>query len=486
VSVASDHRPELFVTLSTPWAIRNYFHTGIIRELAEIADVTVLATPHLGACLRRDGHASYVKIAEWESGPEPLSWRLGRQLRKKVFMETREIQTERIWRRYARRPLYQRLSAPLLAAATRTVNGSRGLSMAQSLDLRVNKSDVFSEQFAGGRRALLFATHADTYFEEAVLRSAQANGIPAALMVLSWDHLSTKVVLGRQYSRILVWTDLQRDEVLASYPWYQQDQLRVVGIPHYDLYFKPNPSSRTDWCNKHGLDPSKRTLVYYSMPQIRHGTQHLIVGAMAEAIAEGSGLPSDLQILIKCHPFDDPTRYAQVCARYPFVRVLPTTLGPGVDPMKWLPDPDEIATSRDCLAFADVTANIYSTVTIEAALFDKPIVHIAFDPVPVPAGRVPCREYYNFTHFKPIVETNASTLAYSQKELHEAVSHALANPAERAAERRTLAARFLGPMDGRSSERVVAEMRELLLKDSASRRNGTRTSRAPAQRGQKV
>jgi len=481
-----DHGRRLFVTLSTPWAIRNYFHTGIIRALSESAEVTVLATPYLAACLRRDGHDAYVNIAEWESGPEPLSWRLGRQLRKKVFMETREIQTERIWRRYARRPLYQRISAPLLAAATRTVSASRGLSMAQSIDLRVNRSDVFSEEFGDGRGALLFATHADTYFEEAVLRSAQAKGIPATLMVLSWDHLSTKVVLGRSYDRILVWTDLQREEVLSSYPWYGYDQVRVVGIPHYDLYFRPNTSSRAEWCKKHGLDAGKRTLVYYSMPQVRHASQDLIIGAMAAQISEGSELPRDLQILIKCHPFDDPTRYVDVCARYPFVRVLPTTLPPGVDPMKWLPDADEIATSRDCLAFADVTANIYSTVTIEAALFDKPIVHIALHPVPVPPGRVPCREYYNFTHFKPIVETNASTLAFSQKELHVAVTHALANPHERAAERRALAARFLGPMDGKSSERVVAELRNALFGTRAAGVNRGKSARKRVERGEKV
>src|SRR4051794_28599962 len=118
---SGEQRPDLFVTLSTPWAIRNYFHTGIIRTLAESANVTVLATPPLAECLRRDGHASYVTIREWDSGPEPFSWRLGRQLRKKVYMESREISTERIWRRYSRRPFYQRISAPLIAAATRRI-----------------------------------------------------------------------------------------------------------------------------------------------------------------------------------------------------------------------------------------------------------------------------------------------------------------------------------------------------------------------------
>jgi CDP-glycerol glycerophosphotransferase (TagB/SpsB family) len=289
-------------------------------------------------------------------------------------------------------------------------------------------------------------------------------------MVLSWDHLSTKVVLGPTYRRILVWTELQRQEVLSNYPWYHAEQIEVVGIPHYDLYFQPTNTSRRDWCARYGLDVSKRTLVYYSMPQGRHGSQHLILEGLAAAIAGGVELPANLQILIKCHPFDDPTVYNAVCNRYPFVRMLSTTLPAGADPMNWLPGPGEISVARDCLAFADVTTNIYSTVTIEAALFDKPIVHIAFDAAPLPPGRVPCREYYNFTHFRPIVETNASALAFSQSDLHRLLSESLANPGERRAERRELAARFLGPMDGRSSERVVAELGALLATPDADRR----------------
>jgi hypothetical protein len=483
VTVAKEkEKPDLFVTVSTPWAIRNYFHTGIVRTLAREANVTVLAAPKLAEYLRRDGHALYSRIEEWNSGPEPLAWRLGRQLRKKVYMETRGVRTERIWRRYSRRPLYQRLSAPIIAAATKGLNATRGLSMARSIDLRINKSDVFQELFERSRRGLLFATHADTYFEEAILRSAQARGIPAALMVLSWDHLSTKVVLGSDYERILVWTDLQRDEVLANYPEYEAGQVRVVGIPHYDTYFKAPEGSREDWCRRFGLDPARRTLVYYSMPQIRHNSQHLILEEVAAAIEAGEDLPRDLQILVKCHPFDDPTVYDSVRERHSFVHILPTTLPSGANPMEWLPDPAEIETAKDCLAFADVTTNIYSTVTIEAALFDKPIVHIAFDAAPLPEGRVPCGEYYNFTHFKPIVDTNAAAMARSQKDLHQFLNEALRQPGERAAQRRELAARFLGPMDGRSSDRVVSELRDLLSSSSDRKGKGEPAVLATAQR----
>lgn len=460
--------PELFITVSTPWAIRNYFTTGIVRELARHANVTALTTEHLASCLRRDGHTSYVRIATWESGDEPLRWRLARQLRKKLYMETRRVHTERIWSRYSRRPLYQRLSAPIISAAVRLFDASRGLEVASSLDRALNRSNVFQDQFRGHQSALLFATHADTYFEESVLRSAHASGIPSALMVLSWDHLSTKVVLSPSYERLLVWTDLQRDEVLSNYPSYAPEQVRVVGIPHYDPYFDPTRTSRAAWCSRYGLDPAKRTLVFYSMPQSRHDSQHLIVERLAAAIELGAELPKDLQILIKCHPFDDPACYAAAVDRFPHVRMFSTAKHSDEPATNWLPDPQEIENARDCFVFADVTCNIYSTVTIEAALFDKPIIHIAFDAAPLRPGRVPCSEYYNFTHFKPIVEMDASTLVYSQNEFHRALRDALESPGTRSTQRRALATRFVGPMDGRSTPRVVHELLDLMsITDSA-------------------
>lgn len=454
-------RPRLFATASTPWAIRNYFQTSVMRRLAEEHEVIVFTTPALAQALRRDGHAGYVRIIEFENKPEPWTWRVSRQVRKKLYFETRAVTTEALWARYGGRPLLQRIGGRIIAGMSRIVSGARVLGWLSALDVKVNRSDVFADLFRESPGAVLFATHTNSYFEDAILRSAHAHGLTTALMILSWDHLSTKVVLTPLYDSILLWTNLQREEVLSTYPWIAPEQVRVTGIPHFDGYASPTTTERDAWLRSYGLDPAKRTLVYYSMPQVRHCHQHVVVEAMAAAIAEGCTLPADLQVLVKCHPFDDYSLYRPIAERYPHVAVHETTLAPGADPLEWIPEQEELQTSKDFLTFADVTVNIYSTVTVEAAYFDKPIVHVAFDAGPLPPGRIPCREYYNFTHFKPIVDTGASVLACSQDELHAAVCAALATPDARRAERKRLSAEWAGPMDGQSAERIVAALREL-------------------------
>lgn len=454
-------RSRLFVTASTPWAIRNFFHTGIIERLARNYEVIVFTTPTLECALKREGYTRYVRTVVFDHAEEPRLWKWSRQIRKKLYFEMRSTATEALWHKYGGRPWVHRMGGRIIAATSRVVSAPRALSWLSTLDGWLNRSQVFAELFSESKNALLFSTYTNCYFEDAILRSAHAQRIPAVLMILSWDHISTKVVLSPIYQKILVWTDLQKAEILATYPWVKAEQIGVTGVPQFDGYSTPTETTKTAFCARYGLDPQKRTLVYYSMPQVRHCHQHIILEAMAEAIAAGDSLPSNLQILIKCHPFDDYSLYEPIAERYAHVAIQRTTLLPGSDPLTWIPNASEMEISKDILTFADVTVNIYSTVTVEAAYFDKPIVHIAFDAGDLPAGRIPCREYYNFTHFKPIVDTGASTLAYSQAELHTAVCEALAHPEYRRESRRVLSAAWTGPMDGCAGERVVNEIRAM-------------------------
>ncbi len=93
--------------------------------------------------------------------------------------------------------------------------------------------------------------------------------------------------------------------------------------------------------------------------------------------------------------------------------------------------------ARDALYFCSVNINIFSTVTLEAAYLDKPIVHIAFDAGPV-SNRIPCREYYKFDHFRNIAESGASILVESYEELFAALRGSLQHPEERSTQRKAL------------------------------------------------
>ena len=96
-------------------------------------------------------------------------------------------------------------------------------------------------------------------------------------------------------------------------------------------------------------------------------------------------------------------------------------------------------------------------MTIEAAYFDKPIIHIAFDPLPV-KNRIPGREYYNWEHFKHIVEKKATILVHDYEELFAAIRQYSANPAFLEDERKLLVKTYIGQPVGGARDAVVNEL----------------------------
>jgi hypothetical protein len=449
--------PVLYLTLSASMAVRNFFQTAVLDLLAEHFEIEVLASPATAPALQSLKGQRKLRITVIDPGEEPHLWKWLRQAKKKVYMEGRRSATEAIWEKYTRRPLYQRIGGVFFRGLTRFISAEWLYQRLEALDLSLNRNRDLVRKFQR-HPAMLFATHATTYFEEYIYRNARAAGIPKMYMILSWDHLSSKVLLHQDFDRILAWNSHTKAELLQTYKSYSDDSIRVVGIPQFDAYRRLPEISYSQWCAQYGLDPAKRTILFSTMPQQRHEQQHIILEALLKAILDGKDVPSDLQVLVKCHPFDTFAGYDSLLGRYP-VAVLRSSLLPGQTFDEWLPKEQEIEISKDCLYFCCININIFSTVTIEASVFDKPIIHIAYDPLPI-SNRIPCHEYYNWEHFRHIVQKGASTLVHSHQELLVAIRKYCSEPDFRRSQRRLLVETYIGQPIGLASATVVEELIE--------------------------
>lgn len=454
MTAPSTAKPVLALTISSSLALRNFFQTGVIEELQREFTVEVLASPPLARTMERLGYAAKVRVTPVEVGSEPLSWRLLRQFKKKVYMEGRASATEAIWEKYQIRPFYQRAGGWLVKRLIRLATSTRLMAWLETLDFRLNRDRRFVPLLQERGVRLFFATHATTYWEECLLRSAMAAGIARIYMVLSWDHLSSKVLLHSNFGRVLVWNQHTRAELLETYPTYRPEQITVVGIPQYDAFLDPPRHSYQSWCAQYGLDPARRTILFSTMPQVRHNQQHVILEDLLRAIQAGE-VPADYQVLIKCHPFDSFAGYEALLGKYP-VALRRSGLAPGQAIEEWIPTAAEIEESRDCLYFCTMDINIFSTVTIEAAWFDKPVIHIAYDPLPIAPGRIPCHEYYNWEHFRHIVQKDAAIMVHSRSELLAAILQYDAEPETKHAGRRRVVEEYIGEGLGGGAQAVAA------------------------------
>jgi CDP-glycerol glycerophosphotransferase (TagB/SpsB family) len=451
----ANSNPAIFISISTGWAVRNFFHTGIIEKLKNHFRVVVFTTSIIKSNLTEQGYTQGIEVFDLDETIEPLSWRLFRQFKKKIYMESRRSKTEEIWEKYVARPFYQRLGGKMIKLVLNLIDPYLLFKGIEDVDLKINKSQHWSEVFSLYKPIMLFATHASSFFEDSLLKTAIVNNVPAVYMVLSWDHLSSKVVLSNRYHTFFVWNKVTQSEILQTYPVYKGNQIRIVGIPQYDIYQEKPEITYREWCQKHNLDAAKRTILFSTMPQQRHEQQHIIIQSILDAIINRT-LPNNLQVLIKCHPFDNTDKYESLLGKYP-VSIYRSNLPKGADQNNWVPSQAEMSISRDCLYFSDININIFSTVTLEAAFLNKPIIHIAFDPLPI-KNRIPCEEYYKLDHFRKIVETNATILVHNYDELLSAIVKYLNNPEFKASERRNLVEKYFAVEYYPSSEKVANEL----------------------------
>jgi CDP-glycerol glycerophosphotransferase (TagB/SpsB family) len=103
-----------------------------------------------------------------------------------------------------------------------------------------------------------------------------------------------------------------------------------------------------------------------------------------------------------------------------------------------------------------VVVNLYSTIALEACLFDKPIINMwYFGSVGMTVQQPIYIPYPEIHHIRKFESYGAAEKATTREELIDLIHQAIENP-EQGAEQRSLAVtKELGPLDGKVKDRLV-------------------------------
>jgi len=170
------------------------------------------------------------------------------------------------------------------------------------------------------------------------------------------------------------------------------------------------------------------------------------------------------QVLLRPSPVDDGRRYDSVRSRFPeLLYAKPRWIHDGSgDWSRVVPLPEDVSFLADLVRHADVNVNVASTMTLDFAVRDKPVVNVAFDVADPPPFGVPLWEhYYRFEHYRPVVELKAARFARSPEELAQHVNAYLADPALDRDARRRLVELEIGVPVGESSGRILDVLEEI-------------------------
>ncbi len=299
-----------------------------------------------------------------------------------------------------------------------------------------------------------------SFAEMPVLRSAARQGIPTMAVDLSWDNLTNKLLPIRRLNRLVVWNDTMKAEAHDLHG-YDRADVDVCGPPQFDAYFASDArSSRADFCRRVGVDPASHLLTLTTVPAESYPRHDIVIDHLLKAIHNNAfAQPCDL--LVRVHPRDDLRKYERyrgiphVSIEKPFRDGARSGDGHSVDVTV-----ENTRHLADTMRYSDVVLNVASTITIEAAIFDTPVVNIAFDERDAEAQpflESPLR-YYSYTHYQQIVGAGAVRIAKTPSQMIELVNAYLRDPSLDAAGRRRVVLEQCQFTDGRSAERVAHAM----------------------------
>ena len=329
-----------------------------------------------------------------------------------------------------------------------TRNGSR-----YAISDRLVSHPAMEKLFDQYQPVLVIAANPGLVFSEVpLLRTAKRRGVRSMAIDPSWDNFTNKLIPVRQVDRLVVWNEIMKEQAVSLHG-YDPAAISVAGAPQFDPHFRAR-TPRVEFFARIGADPGRKLIALTTTPRSLYSQHDHVLRELVKAMT--SGALTSAQVLVRLHPRDEFDAYKEfattphVIIEKPFRDTVRVADGLAIDVM-----PENQKHLGDTLCHADVVVNVASTITIEACIFDTPVVNINFDgPDASPYVRS-ARRYYSFTHYVNITSRGAVRVATSPEEMVRDAAAYLADPSRDAAGRKQVVLDQCQFTDGRSAERVV-------------------------------
>lgn len=297
------------------------------------------------------------------------------------------------------------------------------------------------------------------YREMVLMQAATDLDIPSLIMIRSRDNLVSKILFLARATEYLVWSEHQRDYFYKLYPEFKSLPVNVVGSPQFARHLQPaHRLQRDNFFQQLQLDTSRPLVVFCLENPSVVGHQQQMAQALAQVFADGK-IDNHAQLLIRNHPRAFGSDYDPLCGKtYANVTVYPQP----IDVPFGKHDSDIVrhiledeAMHLATMAYQDVNVNIMSTVIVDSAIMDKPIINYGFDvPSDTPAHES-VKRFFKRTDYKVVDRAGANTLVTNMDDMIAAINRGLNDKTYLADKRKSFIAEEIGVIGEESNRKII-------------------------------
>ena len=315
-------------------------------------------------------------------------------------------------------------------------------------------NSAFSELIVKYKPDLVFLPSM-IYLEDYILaKEAKKRKIKTLGMTLSWDNFYSKTLLLVKPDFLMVHTELIVNQARKMGDY--DGEITATGIPQYDRYFKKEGiSSREEFFKKIGADPAKKLILYAFSGKAALNLEFAVLDVLHEIIKRKTN-KEDIQVLLRPYPRYDFSndKLRELREKYNFLAAQPVS-HPIQGSDNWEFDSEALNFLSSSLAHADLVITMYSTFFIEAALFDRPIIAVAFDGNKNLDYWNSSKRFFDWDHLAELKAQEGLKISKNEAELDMAIDEYLEKPFLLAEGRKRIVIQQCQFTDGKSGERLA-------------------------------
>jgi len=284
----------------------------------------------------------------------------------------------------------------------------------------------------------------------------QKKKIPVVSMVMSWDNMTSKGRMPYIPEKLIVWNETMAKEVKDVHK-YPMEKTAITGAPQFDFYLNP-VMPKKEFFKKYELDPKKRLICFCAGLNSFETSDGDDIDIIIKAMQDGR-IPGDVQLIVRSHPnMTNFSSWEKFAGNSRVVLMKPgkydkksSALTGGFNATL-----DDMKLMAALMKYSDVFVNVHSTTSLDASIFDKPVVNIKFDGyrenVPYADSQ---KSFFDMEYYKHLLTEDAIWVTRNPEELVKSISTYLKNPKLHAEGRKKLVKKMCYKLDGKSTERIA-------------------------------
>jgi len=327
------------------------------------------------------------------------------------------------------------------------------------LDYKLNNPELLRVYFEKYNPDVVFATDAFNDSDLFLLKRAKSLGIKNIIMLRSWDNTTSRGYLRFVPDKLIVHNEIGKKDML-KYHNINEDIIYLSGIPQFEKYLGMEPASREEFYKQMGADIKKRLVLFAPAGHFFIDTDWQICQILKDLYNEKK-IPQDIQFIVRLHPFL-PIDLSRFTPDSNFIIDIP---GPALlnkldkDKKEGELDKSFFQHIFDSLHHSSLVINSMSSIIIDTAIFDKPLITINFDGWEDPQNVAFLRSLPRRWRFE---ENQISWMSFGMTPLVESkeklalwINKYLDNPSLDSDKRKVFKQTYCWKFDGKAAERIT-------------------------------